>query len=105
MAFTGNEDHTITLLEAVELTKIFRDQASSGAVLGGFFGETCLQNILNQEGCVGIRCYYGLSNEGTPHFVLVGVDSEGIDLVDGILAERESPCPPYCDNTSPLVVD
>lgn len=103
--FKGNENHSITLLEAIELTKNFRNQAGPDAILGGFFGKAILQNILNQDGSVGIRCYYGFSNEGTPHFVLVGVDAEGVDLVDGILAEREGPCPPLCDENSPLVSD
>lgn len=102
MAFTGDEDHSITLQEAAELTRLYRENAGSGAILGGFFGKTALQNILNQEGCVGIRYYYGLDSEGVSHPVLVGTDAQENDLVDGLLAERDGPCPPICGDANPL---
>ena len=100
MKFTGNEDHSITLQEAAKQTESYRNSVPEGSILGGYFGKSTLQDILNQEGCVGIRCYYGLGNDDTPHFVLVGTDADGRDLVDGILA---SPCPPIYDDKSPLV--
>ena len=28
--------------------------------------------------------------------VIVGVDEQGRDLVDGIVCERSMPCPPFC---------
>lgn len=102
MGFTGNEDHSITLEEAAELTKNYRDTISSEDVRAGFFGKTTLLNILEQPDCVGIRIYYGLSDEDIPQMVLVGADSDERDLVDGVLAERASPCPPVCDTSSIL---
>jgi hypothetical protein len=102
MGFTGNENHTITLEEAAKLTRNYREQAGPGAVKAGFFGKATIQKIIDQDGCVGLRIYYGLEDDGTPAFVLVGVTADGEDLTGGILAERQRPCPPYCDERSPL---
>lgn len=102
MGFTGNEDHSITIQEAAELTKNYRDTVSGDDVRAGFFGKTTLQNILNQPDCVGIRFYYGLSDAGIPQIVLVGADSDENDLVNEFLAERATPCPPDCASGSIL---
>jgi hypothetical protein len=96
MAFTGNEDHTITLEEASRLTRNFRKSAEPGSKLGTFFGKSTLQQILDQRDCVGIRYYYGLKDDGTPVLVLVGADANENDMVDGIIAEKGIPCPPAC---------
>ena len=96
MAFTGNEDHSITLEDASKLTKNYRDNKSDDEILGGFFGKTALLDILNQKGCVGIRYYYGQKDDGTQQTVLVGVDANEKDLVDGEIAELQRPCPPFC---------
>lgn len=102
MAFTGNEDHSITLAEASELTQNYRDAAESNAIQGSFFGKSALQRILDQGGCVGIRIYYAQEDDGTPTLVLVGVDENEDDLIDGELAEFGVPCPPRCGSSNDL---
>ncbi|MBD3290379.1 hypothetical protein GF337_16365 [candidate division KSB1 bacterium] len=102
MSFTGSEDHSISLSEASKLTKNYRDHAEANAKKGGFFGKATLSRILDQDGCVGIRFYYGAESDGTPVMVLIGVDSEENDMTDGEVAERSLPCPPYCGNESDL---
>jgi len=103
MAFTGNEDHSITLEEAAKLTKNYRDKAEPDAIRGGFFGKTALLKILNQAGCVGLRIYFGAKADGTPELVLVGVDSKENDiLTKGEIAERQFPCPPRCGEDNQL---
>ena len=72
--FTGNEDHAISLEEAGILTKNFRQRAGKNAIKGGFFGQAALQQLLDQEGVVGVRYYYAEENNGRPVMVLVGVD-------------------------------
>jgi hypothetical protein len=94
--FTGNEDHDIMLGDASALTRNFRDRAGKNAIKGGFFGQAALQQLLDQEGVVGIRYYYGQENDGRPVLVLVGVDATGNDLIEGFILERSVPCPPYC---------
>ena len=100
--FTGNEDHSISLDEAATFTFNYRQKAAPGAKIGGFFGERAIQDILDQENCVGIRYYPGEMKDGTPVLILVGVDKDGNDLYDGLLAERAMPCPPKCGYLNPL---
>jgi hypothetical protein len=102
MAFTGNEDHGMSLEEAAKLTKNFRDSASAATMLGGFFGKTAISNILNQTGCMGMRIYNGKFEDGTATYVLVGVDAPGEDLEGGEIAEIVLPCPPNCPKSSTL---
>lgn len=103
--FTGNEDHSISLIDAKKLTKNFRDKAGADPILGGFFGKKALEEILDQQDCVGIRYYYGESKDGDPVLVLVGVTANGGDMPLGNLAEIAKPCPPYCILGSPLNSD
>ncbi len=102
MAFTGEEDHGMSLEEAAKLTANYRQSVSAGTMLGGFFGKTALSNILNQAGCVGIRIYNGQFKDGAATYVLVGVDAAGEDLESGKIAEIVIPCPPNCPVSSTL---
>ena len=102
MAFTGNEDHEMSLEEAAKLTKNYRDSVGADAMLGGFFGKTAVSAILNQTGCVGMRIYNGLLKDGKATYVLVGVNAAGEDLEDGEIAEIILPCPPNCPVSSTL---
>ncbi len=102
MAFTGRENHSITLEEARKLTANYRNRAGKDAVLAGFFGKETIQKIIDQDGCVGIRYYYALTDEGKPALVLVGVDANENDIIDGVIAEVSLPCPPYCGEEATL---
>jgi hypothetical protein len=54
MSFTGNENHNISLTDASALTANFRTGKPANTILGFFYGKQAIQNILNQEDCVGI---------------------------------------------------
>ncbi len=99
MPFTGKEDHSITLDEATNLTRNYRNKARKDAIRAGFFGKEILQKILDQKNCVGIRIYYGEANDGKSQLVLVGSDAQEKDLTGGVLAEKMLPCPPYCNGS------
>ncbi|MBI5216617.1 MAG: hypothetical protein HY960_12770 [Ignavibacteriae bacterium] len=100
--YDGHEDHAITLDAATSFTRNFRAQPKAPTVNGGYFSKDGINKILEQDGCIGIRMYYGLNNDGESCLVLVGVDTTGEDLYNGSLAEIFFPCPPYCPQTSPL---
>ena len=102
MGFTGNEDHSITLEDAAKLTANYRKNSVVNAIKGGYFGKTAIKNIIDQEGCVGIRIYYGQGSDGKPCFVLVGTDASENDMTSGLLAERDVPCPPFCGDENVL---
>jgi hypothetical protein len=103
MAFTGKEQHQITLEEAIKLISNFRNKQSGDVIKAHYFGKEALQKLLDQEGCVGIRIYYAAQDDGTPELVIVGVDENGKDLEEGVILERNYPCPPYCDEKSKLI--
>lgn len=96
MAFTGEEEHTVSFEEAKELKDNYQESMSPGDILAFYYGKTFLLSVLNQEGCVGIRIYNGRKEDGKLELVIVGVNSDGEDLKEGILGNRSAPCPPYC---------
>lgn len=103
MPYTGEEDHSISLNDAVEMTKNYRESISSTPYLwAAYFGKQALKAILDQEECVGIRIYNAKSASNSLNYVLVGVNSSGEDLEDGELAEHGLGCPPYCAPDSNL---
>lgn len=102
MSFTGNEEHTITLAAAAAMTKNYRDNAGSNAIIAHYFGKSELQDLLDQSNCVGARIYYALTAEGKKQLVIVGVNSSENDLYEGILLDRGVTCPEHCSTANPL---
>lgn len=107
--FTGNENHDIDLDDAAKLTKNYRDTFSSRTditfIKAEYFGKSAVTNMLAQDGCVGMRIYYGLDEEDVPKLVLVGVDSSGNDMVEGTILEMGHLCPPSCSTNNALNSD
>lgn len=102
MPFTGDENHVILIKDAAALTARFRATIQPGAKIGGYFGRTAIEAILQQAGCVGIRYYYGIDDKKNQVMVLVGVDANENDLVTGKIAEISLPCPHYCSTANLL---
>ena len=94
--FTGKEDHTITLADAMFFMQEFRATAEQTEPLGGYFGGEAVQEILAQKDAVGLRYYYG-KNEDKRIVILVGTDAQGNDMWSGKLAEYALSCPPWCN--------
>ncbi|MES2285301.1 MAG: hypothetical protein V4547_06390 [Bacteroidota bacterium] len=101
MSFTGKENHSITLAEAAEWTRNYRD-ANPGATKGHFYGEDAILAIINQTGCVGIRIYYAIDNSGVKQLIIAGANTSENDLYTGLLAERGIACPTHCGVNNPL---
>jgi hypothetical protein len=102
MSFTGNENHNISLTDASALTANFRTGKPANTILGFFYGKQAIQNILNQEDCVGIRIYYAQESNGSPKMVIVGVKANQDDIHNGLIAEFGNPCPNMCGNLNAL---
>lgn len=100
--YTGNADHSITLTEASEWTENYRNSMPVGGTIAHLFGRDAIQNILDQDGCMGIRIYYAIDEEEKKQLIVVGVDSNKDDLYEGLLAERSYPCPDCCSSVNPL---
>lgn len=93
--YTGDEDHSVTRAEAADFVRNFHDNRADDP-RAFYFGRKAIEAILAQDGVVGIRIYNGMNAEGVENRVLVGVDANGMDLVDGALAEKALICPPSC---------
>lgn len=93
------QDHRVTKQDAAKYTRRFRGKPKHDKPMPPLaFHRDAFDRILNQPGCVGIRAYPGTSESGEDTLVLVGVDEEGNDLVDGELAQFGQACPPFCSD-------
>ena len=92
------KDHNIKLADAARLTKAFRDNPSRPSVKAVAVDRGIIDDILKQNDCQGLRCYFALDDDGTQTLVFVGIDSKGNDMYNGVLAENTWPCPPVCDD-------
>jgi hypothetical protein len=92
----------MSAIEAAQLTQAFRDASPPGATNAGYFDRAVLDQMLGEPGVAGVRVYHGLNTDGATALVVVGVDAQGNDLVEGTIAEKHRPCPPFCDSTSVL---
>lgn len=97
-------DHSIDLESAVQFVTSFRLANASEEPAAEAFGRDAIFALLGQPGCVGLRIYHGIAGNGQRVLVLVGVDVEGKDMYLGLLDEKGIPCPPICDESSPLNV-
>lgn len=104
MTISKDSAEIITLAEAEAYTHSFQE-AYPEEIKAYFAGSNKLKQVLEQEGCIGIRIYAGLDKTtNRKNLVLVGVDAIGQDMVNGTLLEQLNPCPPRCDNNSPLIL-
>ena len=102
MSFTGNEGAVITLAEGSTMTAAYRATISTGDTIALAVGKNLLASILGQTGCMGIRMYYALDNNGKKQLVLVGVDSNGDDMTAGVIVDKAIPCPTECSTKNSL---
>jgi hypothetical protein len=101
MEYNGTAGSLVELADAAKWTKAFRDQMTSGGIKGYAYSAEIINEILNQDGCVGIRFYNGTDN-GTNNLILVGFDEQGNDLFDKNIAQHGLPCPSNCGEANPL---
>ena len=103
MAFNGKEGNPITLRTAKQWTKHYRKK-NPGAVKAHFYGCEQLQKLLDEPGCMGIRIYYAIDDDGNKKLVLVGAKSDENNILPtdegkdggGMLLDDSRDCPPFC---------
>src|SRR6476469_5347432 len=116
-------NHFISLATAADMTRTFR--ANREAILEPSyqglnllpicetFDREAFDQLLLQEGCDGVRIYYGMDDGMKVHAVIVGVDAAGADMVSGgagaslvaegdVIIENGGRCPDICPGGSPL---
>ena len=104
MAFDGTEGAPIQLEQAASWTANYRYE-NPDKVKAHFFGKDILQEILSQEGCMGIRIFNAIDGEGVNKLILVGADSGEDDQLEGTLADFGTPCPAMCGKSNQLNSD
>lgn len=100
---SSRKNHQISADSAAKFINNLHLDAAALKIKGGMFHREAFDKILSQKNVIGIRYYYAKMDNGTPTLILVGVDSTGKDMIHGMIMERISPCPPYCDETSPFI--
>jgi hypothetical protein len=104
--FTGKEG---SFLPERQMKEWIQKHQDYNEVRGHFFGKEILVKILDQPGCVGIRFYHAIDDNGQKTLVLVGADSKGSSMWPsttrgsgklkdggGGTGDTSRPCPPYC---------
>jgi hypothetical protein len=96
-------DHKISKPDAAKKTKKYKEKKAKKDRYPtlAFHGEA-YKRILDQPGCVGIRSYPGEDDTGIVTMILVGVDGDGNDMVDGELAQFPIECPDVCSDPNEL---
>lgn len=93
----------ITLEKAIEYTHAFQNREPE-SIKSYMVSAEMLNQIMEQKDCVGLRIYNGVDPvTNKENRVLVGVDSSGEDISNGIIVEELFPCPSHCPKVSPLV--
>src|SRR5271168_3274869 len=65
---------------AADFTKSF-EKAYPGEIISYHLGRNIIEQILAQPGCVGMRFYNALNENGQKTLVYVGIDADGKDLL------------------------
>ena len=102
MPFPPKKEHKITRAEAEGLTRRHRDERGGGAEMAIMFPRDVFEALLQNPKVKGIRLYHGKNPNGDSAMVVVGVDEDGNDLLDGEIFDRGFPCPPVCSGGNSL---
>ena len=91
----------ITLAEGSVMTAEFRKDYPN-ATKAVYYTADVYEDLLAQTGCVGIRIYNAINEDGKLTNVLVGVDRDGNDLYTGKVYDNGLPTPPATVQSNPL---
>lgn len=100
MSFNGTEGAPIGIDEAAQLTANWRN-TNPGQAIAHFIGRDNVEALLNQEGAMGIRIYYGISDDGEMKPIFVAASSDENDMLD-LAIDFTLPCPNRCSSANPL---
>ena len=67
-----------------------------------FFSKELCERILSQPRCNGIRYYLGKKENDSTTVVVLGVDDQGKEIIDGVICTGAVVCQSVCDSTCSL---
>lgn len=94
-----SDRHRISLPDALAMVKRARETPPT-LVKGWSIDGAIISEILAQPGARSLRAYLAATEDGVATLVYVGVNADGRDMTDGVIAELLFPCPPVCDPAS-----
>jgi len=74
--------------KGIDFVKAY-NEAHPADFAGHTIGRNIIDQILAQPGCVGMRFYNALNEEGRKTLVYVGIDAEGKDLIRKTVVTEE----------------
>ncbi len=97
--FSGKEGRFISLQEATKLTHRFHEKKKSHGLEAQtyteaqFFGNEQLKRLMAREDCVGLRFFFGVTEdkEINDQLVIVAVDAQGKDLTKTRIGLKDMP--------------
>ncbi|MEJ7823506.1 MAG: hypothetical protein WKF85_14370 [Chitinophagaceae bacterium] len=107
--------HYISLNEAINMTSLYRQKKVSNQIqeqrgktlppLSETFEASDLLAFLSRPGVKALRFYYGMSSDLQLHVLLVGVNENNEDILEGseAIMERGVICPPTCPNNNSVL--
>lgn len=98
MPLPSPKSHRIALSAAADQVR----SAAKREQKGGLFLRKELDELLAQPNCAGLRYYYGRNEKGEDTLILVGVDKDGNDQLQGVVMEDCFLCPPFCGTANSL---
>ncbi|UPQ78282.1 hypothetical protein M0M57_11700 [Flavobacterium azooxidireducens] len=102
MEINKNSGGEIKLKEAQDLIAAFQSIFPEEKK-AFFIGSNHVEAILAQDRCIGVRIYNAYDEDKlTKTVVLVGVDTLGNDMKEGVIVDRTVICPPHCPTISIL---
>ena len=103
MSVNSDSGKVIIEKEAVKYTHSFQSKYPN-ATKAYFVGLEKINLILEQENCIGVRIYDGYNSETKKeNRVIVGVDHQGEDMIEGVIVEELTSCPNHCPKSSSLL--
>ncbi len=97
--------NTIKLEQAQEWAASWRSNPNN-TVKAFLIPNIDITQLLAEKGVQDVRAYVGIDDNNEQKLMLVGVDSEGNDLIDEangqFIYDFTQPCPKKCDINSPL---
>lgn len=87
------------------------NQINPNGIQAHFLGFEIIKQVLSGTGCVGIRCYYALNDSGVQQLLLIGIRSDGTNILPqsttsgrvadggGTIGDMNLPCPTYCSGS------
>jgi hypothetical protein len=94
----------ISLSQAETETAAFQNATEfQGLSKSTAFDKLDFITLIAQPGCVKVRTYFAIDADDILTVVVVGVNSQGEDITDGIILGDATPCPFVCPINSPLM--